>query len=53
MTCWDKSIVGQIRCRTNSGGVSDIITVGIADINSCFVGYQNCDFMSCKTVYNI
>ena len=30
----DKSIVGQVRCRTNSGGVSYRITVGIAEINS-------------------
>ena len=37
MTCQYKSIVGQIRCRTNSGGVSDRITVCIAEINSIFV----------------
>ena len=40
----DESIVGQVRCRANSGGVSDRITVGIAEINSIFVDSENCDF---------
>ena len=35
----DKSIVGQVHCHTNSGGVYDRIIVGIAKINSIFVDY--------------
>ena len=35
----DKFIVGQVHCRTNSGGVSDRIIVGNAEINSIFVYY--------------
>ena len=35
----DKSIVGQVNYRTNSGGVCDRITVGIAEINSIFLDY--------------